>query len=141
MLDRRKELKALYKQTALPTGIFQIKNQINGKVFIGSSTNLNAIFNRHRFQLKMKSHKNATLQKEWNQYGPEAYSFDVLETLKPEAVPSEKLAETLLALEEKWLTALKSRMMNTVTIAQKRPRRFNRETAIARWQFPVYATK
>ena len=106
-MDRRKELKNLYKQTTFPCGIFQIRNQINGKTFIGSSKNLTTIFNRHRFQLKMNSHKNKNLQEEWNQYGPEAYTFDILETLKTEGVPAENLPDALLALEEKWLTTLK----------------------------------
>lgn len=106
-MDRQKELKNLYKQMSFPIGIFQIKNQVNGKTFIGSSKNLNSIFNRHRFQLKMNSHKNKNLQEEWNQYGPEAYSFDILETLKTDDIATENLPDVLADLEEKWLTTLK----------------------------------
>lgn len=105
-MDRRKELKSLYKQTTFPIGVFQIKNKINNKVFIGTSKNLTTAFNRHQFQLKMNCHKNTTLQQEWNHYGPDAYSFDILETLKTDDLLPEKLPEALSALEEKWLAAL-----------------------------------
>lgn len=105
-MDRRKELKTLYKQTTFPHGIFQIKNQINNKVFLGTSKNLTTAFNRHRFQLRMNSHKNLVLQQEWNQYGAEAYSFDILETLNTEKLLPEELPEALAKLEEKWLTTL-----------------------------------
>ena len=105
-MDRRKELKSLYKQTTFPIGVFQIKNKLNNKVLIGTSKNLTTAFNRHQFQLKMNCHKNITLQQEWNQYGSEAYSFDILETLKTDELPPEKLPEALSALEEKWLATL-----------------------------------
>ncbi|MBP2636663.1 MAG: Excinuclease subunit domain protein [Firmicutes bacterium] len=105
-MDRRKELKSLYKQTTFPIGVFQIKNTRNNKVLIGTSKNLTTVFNRHQFQLKMNCHKNTVLQQEWNQYGPDAYSFDILETLKTDELPPEKLPEALTALEEKWLAEL-----------------------------------
>ena len=66
----KKELINEYKQQKQPMGVFRIRNTINAKVFIGSSLNLGAMWNRLRLQLDTGSHPNADLQKEcmpeWN---------------------------------------------------------------------------
>jgi len=105
-LDRKKELKLTYKQTPLPMGVYQIKNTISGKVFVGSSMNLPGILNRHRFQLNASSHPIKDMQEDWHQYGSAAFTCEVLEVLKPEAVLEEDCQKTILALEDKWLTNL-----------------------------------
>mgnify|MGYP002383887052 CR=1 FL=1 len=46
----QKELKEKYKQMKFPMGVFQIRNTVNGKIFVDSSTNLPAIWNRHKTQ-------------------------------------------------------------------------------------------
>ncbi len=105
-LDRKRELKLAYKQTPLPMGVYQIKNNANGKILIGSSMNLPGIFNRHRFQLNASVHRTKELQEDWNSYGPDAFTWDVLETLKAEEIPEADWSKAILALEEKWLTNL-----------------------------------
>ena len=84
-------------------GVYQIKNHINGKVLIGSNMNLPGKINSHQFQLNHGAHPNKLLQEDWVKYGKDTFSFDILETIKPEAVPQEKWREAVLALEEKWL--------------------------------------
>ncbi|GEM_PF-5308046 len=46
----KKELKNQYKETKFPMGVFQIKNQVNGKILIDSGLNMpfqmEASFNR-----------------------------------------------------------------------------------------------
>ncbi len=39
------------KETQQTMGVFQIRNLTNEKVFVGSSLNLDGIFNRHKFAL------------------------------------------------------------------------------------------
>lgn len=36
-MDRKKELKQLYKETKIEAGVYQIRNTVNNKVFIGST--------------------------------------------------------------------------------------------------------
>lgn len=48
-----KELKAEYKQKVFKIGVYQIRNTVNGKVFIGTNVNLDAIWNRHRSELTL----------------------------------------------------------------------------------------
>lgn len=105
-MDRKKELKLTYKQTPLPMGVYQIKNTLNGKIFVGSSMNLPGIFNRHRFQLNAASHPNKDLQEDWKQHGSAAFTCEVLETLKSEDILEENWSKTILALEDKWLSNL-----------------------------------
>lgn len=100
-MDRKKALKNQYKQTLRPMGVFQIRNLRNEKVLIGSTLNLDGIFNRHLFQLKMGSHPNKDLQKDWNILGKENFSFEVLEELFPrENLDPQKELEFL---ENLWL--------------------------------------
>lgn len=81
-MDTKKELKLKYKEMKTPMGAIIIKNNINGKVFIDVNKDTKSIINRHRFQLKTGTHKMKELQMDWNEYGEEAFSFDVLEELK-----------------------------------------------------------
>lgn len=78
----KKDLKEQYKQVVFPMGIFQIRNLVNGKIYIESSVNLDKIWNRHRVQLKMSGHPNEQLQKEWNEYGEDNFKFEILSELK-----------------------------------------------------------
>lgn len=80
--NQRKQLIMEYQDKERSMGIFQIKNEANGKLYIGSSTNLDSLWGREQFILNMGTHKNHMLQKEWQQYGSENFSYLVLETVK-----------------------------------------------------------
>ncbi len=81
-MKTKKELKEEYKQMKFPMGVFQIRNTVNGKIFVDSSTNMNAKWNRNRLQLSVGNHPNKELQNDWNEFGEEAFQFEVLEELK-----------------------------------------------------------
>lgn len=102
----RKELKREYKQNLRPMGIFQIRNTVNEKFFIGSTLNLPGIFNRHEFQLKMGGHPNKILQADWNEFGAENFEFEILEEVFPRENPEYDYAADLEVLEDLWLEKL-----------------------------------
>lgn len=102
----RKELKREYKQNLRPMGVFQIRNTVNEKVFIGSTLNLPGIFNRHEFQLKMGGHPNKILQADWNVFGAENFEFEILEEVFPRENPDYDYAADLEVLEDLWLEKL-----------------------------------
>ena len=104
-MDRKKELKQLYKEIKVEAGIYQIKNTVNQKIFISSSRNLKNL-NGKRFELKMGVHKNTALQKEWNEFGEESFVFEVLEVLKKKETGYFDEKDALKKLEEKWLDKL-----------------------------------
>lgn len=105
-MNKRKELKLAYKQTSQPMGVYQIKNQINGKILLGSSMNLYGNSNSYRFKLDFQSHHNKDLKHDLELYDFEAFSFEILETLQADEIPKEDWREAVAALEEKWLNTL-----------------------------------
>ncbi len=80
-METKKELKQKYKEMKKPMGIFIIKNNVNGKIFINGVTDVISTLNRHRFELKLGSHKIKELQKDWKEYGEGSFTLEVLEQL------------------------------------------------------------
>lgn len=80
-MKTRKELKEEYKQVKFKMGVFQIRNILNGKVFIGSSLDLKAIWHAQKLQLDMGLHQNSNLQKDWKEYGQENFSYEIIEEI------------------------------------------------------------
>lgn len=105
-MDRR-EMKRLAKETPVEAGVFQIKNLRSGKIFVEATRNLKTI-NGQKFQLEMGSHRNRALQRDWQEYGPDAFVIEVLEVLKREEdeSPAFDVADALEKLKEKWLEKL-----------------------------------
>ncbi len=104
-MDRKQELKQLYKETKIRAGVYQIKNIKNQKVFIGSSLNLKTI-NRKQFELETGTHKNTILQRDWQEFGKEAFIFEVLEVLEKKEDGYFDTQDALEKLEQKWLDKL-----------------------------------
>jgi len=80
-MKTRKELNEEYKHMKFQMGVFQIKNNLNGKIYIGSSLDLKAIWNAQKLQLGIGMHKNSDLQKEWKEFGAENFSYEILEEI------------------------------------------------------------
>jgi group I intron endonuclease len=102
----RAELKRAYKEAPRQAGIYQIKNLKSGKILLGSSTNLHGPLNKHRFMLSIDRHDNAVLQDDWNRLGSDAFSFEILEVVKPSDDPAFCLEDELTLLEQIWLEKL-----------------------------------
>lgn len=83
-MKSRKDLKNKYKQRRFKLGVFQIRNTVNNKILVDGSTDLATIWNRQKFQLKSGLHPNHLLQSEWNEFGEEAFVFEILTELKQE---------------------------------------------------------
>jgi len=81
-MKSKKELKDTYKEMKFQIGVFQIKNTANNKIYIESSTDLVAIWNRLRFQLNSGLHPNTNLQKEWNEFGQDNFRYEILSEIK-----------------------------------------------------------
>lgn len=64
-------------------GIYQIKNTVNGSIYIGSAVNFKARFSHHLGRLRNLKHKNQHLQNAWNKYGEKAFEFIVLLICEP----------------------------------------------------------
>lgn len=104
-MDRRKELKAIYKEMKPDMGIYMYQCNPTGKVYIGASKRLKAIMNRANFQLGMGSFLNKGLQDEWNEYGKENFTVEILDTLTYDKKDEGKkdYSEDLAVLLEEWI--------------------------------------
>lgn len=80
------------------SGIYQIVNSINGKVYVGSTIQLAVRWASHRTELCKGTHRNEHLQHAWNKYGEDAFGFSVIELIEDRA--------QLLIREQLYLDAL-----------------------------------
>jgi len=81
------------------TGIYCIKNLVNGKFYIGSARRSFAHrISGHLHRLRNNTRNNPKLQNAWNKYGEESFIFFVLET-----IPKEECEDKQYVLEiEQW---------------------------------------
>lgn len=67
------------------TGIYCIRNQINNKIYIGSTKrSFGERKDKHSTLLRKNKHHNEHLQNAWNYYGEENFSFEILFICSPE---------------------------------------------------------
>lgn len=62
------------------SGIYQIKNLINKKCYIGSAINFQKRWWQHEWDLKNNKHHSQYLQNAYNKYGKDAFEFEILFT-------------------------------------------------------------
>lgn len=80
------------------SGIYQIVCSATGKFYIGSAVNLQSRRRVHLHGLRNNVHHSVTLQRAFNKYGEDAFTFEVLELVP---VP------LLIEREQYWLDKLK----------------------------------
>jgi hypothetical protein len=102
----RKALIREYKSNRRPMGVFQVRNTLSGKVFLGSTVDLPSMLNRQRAQLRMGAHPNRQLQGDWRVQGAGAFAFEVLDTLTPSDEAGYDPATDLSTLEAMWLAKI-----------------------------------
>jgi hypothetical protein len=102
--NRRKELQEQYKELKTYMGIIQIKNKVNGKVFIDTSRNLKNQWLTIQWQLEAGRFANSELQKEWKEFGAEAFTYEVLEEKETQDIAD--IRWELKQMETQWLEKL-----------------------------------
>lgn len=99
----KRELTSAYKQKPEEGGVFLIRNTITGKVLLDATPNLAGQRNRFEFAKATKSCIHKKLEKDWKEYGTDAFEFEVLEELKQtESQTSGEFAEDIKTLKEIW---------------------------------------
>lgn len=67
------------------TGVYRIRNIVNGKFYVGSAAKSFAQrWKGHLTDLRGYRHPNAHLQAAWIKYGPESFVFEIVEVCRPE---------------------------------------------------------
>lgn len=100
MIKTKKELKDAYKLVKTQMGVFQIRNKVNGKVFLDSSLNIKSKQNRHIAELKFGNHRHKDLQNDWNTLGTENFIFEVLAEIEPKDEDNLNYSRELKTLED-----------------------------------------
>lgn len=63
----------------MTSGIYEIKNMLNNKRYIGSSKNIENRTITHIAQLEEQKHHSIKLQRSWNKYGQGSFIFNIIE--------------------------------------------------------------
>jgi hypothetical protein len=101
----RKAASAACKERKTAPGIYAVRCGATGRCWIGRALDIDAIQNRLWFTLRQGSASQRTLQAAWCEHGPDAFAFESVERLDPEALPYVRdrlLKERLIH----WCTAL-----------------------------------
>lgn len=85
------------------SGIYKIINKVNGKYYVGSSSNIcgdvkGTRWKRHIWSLAKNIHHNIYLQREWNKYGKDNFDWVIVKEIPK---------EILLVEEQKYLDVAK----------------------------------
>lgn len=92
------------------SGIYKIRNIINGHVYIGSAVNFKRRFKDHKNKLNRNTSHCPHLQAAWNKYGKDSFVFEIIEYVNP---------EILLEREQFYIDSLIDNMKyNSMRIAQ-----------------------
>lgn len=82
----------------MAAGVYQIRNTVTGKVYVGSSVDMQSRWDQHRAGLRRGNHHSSHLQHAWKKYGEGAFEFVVIAEIEN--------VEGLLDVEQKWIDAL-----------------------------------
>lgn len=81
------------------SGIYEIRNKVNGKQYIGRSKKLNKRLYNHKNLLVNNSHYNVHLQRAWNKYGGDNFKFGLLMKCREQII---------VFVEQYWIDKLNS---------------------------------
>lgn len=91
------------------SGVYAITHLATGNQYIGSSRNIARRWYVHRSTLRTNTHHTSRLQRTWNKYGEDAFSFTIIEYVEPTRA-------ALQAREQHYLDTLQP-AFNTLKVA------------------------
>lgn len=103
--ESRKEAVRAYKEKKPSIGIYAVRCTSTGRVWVGTSRNLEATKNGCWFSLREGLHRDKPLQQEWNGQGELAFQYDIVSVLDEDSHPFE-IADSLKAMKADWMMRL-----------------------------------
>ncbi|SNS90507.1 hypothetical protein SAMN05446037_102659 [Anaerovirgula multivorans] len=108
-IQSRKELKEQYKNREIIGGVYRIICKENGKFWLRATKEIEVSKNRFLFSIATNSCPETCMIKEWKQFDPSAFSFEILEKIKMEETQTEiEFIEDTNILLEIWKDKLDS---------------------------------
>jgi hypothetical protein len=101
----RKEAIKEFKERKPALGVFAVRCTKTGAVWVGAARNLDAKKNAIWFSLRHGSHREKSLQEEWNSCGEEAFQYEILEKLAEDVHPM-AVADLLKQARSRWIAQL-----------------------------------
>lgn len=83
------------------SGIYLIRNTVNGKVYVGQAVNIRKRWNVHLHHLRRGTHANLPLKRAFKRYGEDAFSFEILEEVQ-------RNRDALNCAEERFIAELRA---------------------------------
>ena len=102
----QRELRRRYKEDPPTGGVYAIRNLANGRLLVGSSANPEGALHRARFELQLGGHRDRLLQQDWQQFGPDAFRFELVDRLKQNEDPAFDARAELQGLLALWRAEL-----------------------------------
>ena len=108
MTSNRKAATAAYKERRQRRGIFAIRHEASGAVWLGTSPDLDVAANRIFFTLRMGGWPGHDLAQAWRAQGGEGFRFEIVEVFDGDLTPirQERMAGERLA---RWMAELGAR--------------------------------
>lgn len=82
-------------------GIYAITNKLNGKVYIGSSKNIEKRIASHKALLKSGKSESPKLQKAWIEHGADAFEFSILREIE-ESISLVEIEQEFIVQYKAW---------------------------------------
>lgn len=99
------------------SGIYIIRNTINNKIYIGSSIDIQKRWNTHKRDLMKNIHHSIILQRAYNKYGENNFSYEIIENISNRDI--------LISREQIWLDFFKPEYNICVTAGSNLGRKFD----------------
>ena len=103
--DAKKEAVRKFKEQKPLQGVYAVRCTASGRVWVGTSRNLDATRNGCWFCLRTGSHIDKSLQEEWNAHGEPAFQYEIVETLEGDSHPL-AVADLLKEKGKHWVAEL-----------------------------------
>lgn len=101
--EDKKKIISEYKQRDEVGGVIAVKNNATGKVLLEATCNIDGYKNRFEFSKKMGSAVTLKLAQDCKTYGADAFSLEVLETIKKgENQTPKEFNDDVKLLKELW---------------------------------------
>jgi hypothetical protein len=101
--QNRKEIIRAYKGIKQVGGVYIIRNTVTGKEYLDSAVNIESSRNRFEFSKSTNSCVYKWLERDWAEYGKDAFVFEVLETLeRGDDQAAAQFKEDIQTLQEIW---------------------------------------